>query len=156
MGMFAAAVAMVAVLAAPLAMAGGGVSSDWFDMEKCQICAPMMAEKGLIDHVHWHDHSFATGMVMACSVDPGHEEAFKRSGEKMQAVIARYMNGEEMFVCGHCNSMKELAQAGAKIEDLMAADSYLTVVSATDPRVIEKIHAHAERSNAEMEKMAQK
>ena len=97
---------------------------------------------------------FATGMLMASSVDPGYEIAYQRAGAKMQKLIERYMGGEAMKVCGQCASMKELAMAGAKIEQMQAAGTDLTVVSATDPKLIDRIHAHSDRTNSEMQKMA--
>ena len=154
MEVLAAAAAFLMTLAAPLALANDNQTGSWLDLEGCQICAPMMAEKGLVDHMHWTNKPFAAGMVMASSVDPGYELAYQRAGAKMQKLIERYMGGEPMKVCGQCASMKELATAGAKIEQMEAAGTDLTVVSATDPKLIERIHAHSDRTNSEMQKMA--
>jgi hypothetical protein len=152
-GILAVAAAIVMALVGPPVMAGQKAGA-WLDMEGCEICAPMMAEKGLMQHVHWGEKSFASGMVSACSVDPGYEEAYGRAGAKMHQAIERYMSGADMKVCGQCASIKELAMAGAKIEEMEAASAHLMVVSATDPKLIDRIHAHCERTNAEMEKMA--
>lgn len=154
-GWAAAAAALLLSAYAPGALAGGSVTAGWLDMEKCQVCAPMMAEKGLFEHVHFTEHPIATGLLMVSSVDPEYEAAFRRSHEKMQGVIQRYMGGEAMTVCGHCASIKGFALAGAKVDELTVADRYITAVSATDPGLIAQIHAHAQRTAAEMQKMAQ-
>ncbi len=135
-------------------VSAGQQASGWLDMEGCAICAPLMAEKDLMQHMHWGEHSFATGLVMTCSVDPGHEQSYSRAGAKMQQAIERYMQGEAMNVCGQCASIKELAKAGAKIDQVEAAGTHLTIVSAADPQLIARIHAHCERTNTEMAKMA--
>jgi len=151
--MLAVGAIVVMTFVTPSVMAGEKTGA-WLNMEGCAICEPLMAEKGLMEHLHWGEHAFAAGLVMTCSVDPGHEQAYGRAGAKMQQAIERYMSGEAMKVCGQCASMKELAMAGAKIEEVQAAGAHLTIVSATDPKLVARIHAHCERTNAEMAKMA--
>jgi hypothetical protein len=141
----------VAVVVTP--SLAGETSGAWFDPDKCQMCAPIKAEPGLFEHVHWTDLPIATGMITVTKVDPGYEAAYQRAGAKQMDVVQRRSKGESMYLCGHCTSLSGLLKSGAKYDPLQVSDRYLAAVTATDPALIQKIRAHAERTDAEMKKM---
>jgi hypothetical protein len=146
-------VAAVAMATDPTASKSAAPASTWFDMKTCAFCAPMMSEKGLMEHMTWDVHPIATGMVGVCTVDPAFEEAYQRAHASMMGLVGKAMAGEKMNMCGHCSSMMAMGAAGAKMENVDSKNVHLMMVTSTDPKIIEMAHAHAARDTEEMAKM---
>ena len=76
----------IALLAAIALLLAGGVvaaadeaSGGWFDMANCEMCAPMMAEKGLMENMKWESFPIATGMIDVATVPAAYEAAYARA-----------------------------------------------------------------------------
>ena len=111
----------------------------------CGICKPMMAEKGLMDHLQWETHGIATGMLSVTTVDPKFAKAYEQAHEKMMANVERMEQGEKMELCPFCTRMTALAQAGAKFENLSTkGGAHILAVTSEDDAVVSKIHEHVE------------
>lgn len=130
--------------------------SSWFDMTNCAMCAPMMAEKGLMEHMKWENHKVATGMMSVTIVDPAFAAAYGRAGQKMNELGMKLAKGEKMPLCGHCQSIGDLMGAGAKMDNFATGAGHVMAVTGTDPALITKIQAHCDRTVAEMAKMEKK
>lgn len=139
------------VLSLPAAFAAQ--ETPWFDLEKCDMCKNMTAEKGLMEHMEWENHLTKDGMMSVTVVAEGYEEAFHRSMKNMEAAGQKMMSGEKLYLCGFCQSYGALHMAGANFENFETEAGYINLVSSTDPAVIEKIHAHGQRTIDEYEKM---
>ena len=139
----------VMVFGAPTARA----ADTWFDMQNCEMCKPMAAESGLMEHLHWSTYPVATGMVYVTTVDKGFEEPYKKAGQGMMAVQQRLGKGEKVYLCNHCQSFGALMAAGAKVDNLNTNAGDVMVMSSTDPAEIEKIHQHAGKTIQAMKEM---
>jgi hypothetical protein len=144
-------VAMFAALFLPLvAIAGEG---SWFDMEHCAFCKHMSAEEGMLDHVHWETHKIADGMLSVTVVEPEWKEAWDRAMAKMEATGEKMMQGEQMKMCGHCQSYGALHMAGVSFEDIETDVGIISLATSDKPDVVKMIHKHAQRTIEEMAKM---
>jgi hypothetical protein len=124
------------------ALAFGPSAADEAEFLNCGLCKPMMAEAGLMEHLHWESHAIATGMISVTRVDPSHEQAYQRAHVKVMDAVKRLQAGEKMELCPFCQSMNALAQAGAHIENLDAGGAHIMVITSDQPAVVEKIRAH--------------
>jgi len=141
----------ILMLTLPLAaLAGEGA---WFDLANCDMCKHMTAEEGLMEHMEWENHLTADGYLSVTVVAPGYEEKFERAMANMQGMGAKMAAGEELYMCGFCQSFGGLYMAGATMENFETVGGHISVVSSRDPAVIEKIHAHAKRTIDEYAKM---
>lgn len=133
--------------------AAKGTAAPWFDMEKCAACAPYMAEPGLMENASMEYFSIATGMTSVCTAPAAYESALLRAHDKCNNVIMRAQGGEKLYLCGYCENLLSLAGAGAKIDDLRSKGGFILTATATDAALIQKLHAHVAKTQAEMKKM---
>jgi hypothetical protein len=145
------AVLAVTLLAVPLAFAAQ--TELWFDLENCSMCKEMTAEKGLMENMEWENHLTADGMMTVTVVNHGYEEAFARAMKNMEAVGGKMMAGEKLYLCGFCTSYGSLHMAGASFENFETKGGHINLVTSRDPAVVEKIHAHGQRTIDEYDKM---
>jgi hypothetical protein len=143
-------VCLVSVGLNSLATAG-----DWFDMEKCEICKPMAEHMHMMGDVKWETHMLPNGFLSISVIPPEHKEMMDKAHDEMEAQIKRAMNGEEMELCGHCQSWGKLMDAGAHREELDTVGGMITIVTADDAEAVKKIQAHAQKSMDEFKKMMQ-
>jgi hypothetical protein len=149
--------ASLAGLAAMVLLFSGHLTAadpPWLDMGKCEACAPYMAEPGLMKNADMADYPIATGMVSVTTVSPEFAEALKRAHSKCENVVMRAQNGENVYLCGMCSDLLTLAGEGAKIDQVETKTGSLMAVTSSDPVLIQKIHAHVDRTKAAMKKMA--
>ncbi len=130
-----------------------GAEGEWFDLENCSMCKHMSAEEGLMDHMHWETHLIANGMLSVTTVDPEYQPAFQKAMAKMEETAKKLMSGEQMYLCGFCNSYGALQMAGAKFEDVQTDAGIIGLVTSADPQVVEMIHKHGQRTIDEFAKM---
>ncbi len=128
----------------------------WFDMENCDMCAPMMAEKGLMENISWESYSISNGMLSIASAPEKYEEAFGKACASMDEMGKKMMADKDMKMklCGHCKSYSSLLGGGATIEKIETKTGHVTLLTSSDEEIVGKIHAHVERNNVEMAKMA--
>ncbi|MCH7878916.1 MAG: hypothetical protein IH914_06350 [candidate division Zixibacteria bacterium] len=152
---FTTSLALVFALVFAFGALNAAEESAWFDMENCGMCAPMTAEKGLMENINWENHNISNGMLSIATPPAEYAEAFDRACASMDALVKKMMAGDvmEMTLCGHCNSYSSIMGAGAKIEKIVTKNGRLTLLTSSDEKIVGKIHAHVERTNAEMAKM---
>ncbi len=146
-------VSLAAALLLVSAAATAAPTGNWFDLEKCSMCLPMSSEEGLMEAMQWENHKISNGTVMVAIIDPAYQEAFARSAEGMKAVEAKLMAGEDLPLCGFCTSFGELMHAGAEVQEIDGKIAKLTLLTSGDEAVVEKIHAHTDRTVEEYAKM---
>jgi hypothetical protein len=127
--------------------------SGWFDNANCAMCSNITAEKGLMEHMKLENYKVATGMMSVTIVEPAYAEAWARAETKMSAMGDRLMKGEKMTLCGCCQDITDMMSAGAKMDNLHTGAGSVMMVTSTDPALIGRLQAHADRTNAEMAKM---
>jgi hypothetical protein len=146
------------VLAAAL-VAGGLVADEgdqaWFDLEGCAICKNLAAEPGLVEHIEWENHKISNGVMTITVVDEEYVDAFQRAAKNMQATAQKLMTGEQLHLCGFCTSYGMLIASGATIEQVDTKLGNVTLMTSSDPKVVEMIQAHAARTDEEYEKVKQ-
>lgn len=123
--------------------------AGWFDPEHCDICKPMHERPDVMITMKWDAHKIVNGMLMTTSVPEEKKADFYIVIKKMHT----QGQGENSKLCGFCKGLGEVIEAGARVEEVKTDFGMITVVSATDPVVISKIHAVADRSIKEMAKM---
>ncbi len=143
--------AMVAVVAVVVADHGG--EQSWFDMDNCGMCKPMASEEGLMDHMDWEHYLISNGWMSVTTVAPEFMEAFERAHTGMGEIAVKMAQGEEVHLCGFCQSYMGLAMAGANVENVKTSSGYIGLVTSADPAVVAKIKDHAKRTMDEYQKM---
>ena len=148
-------IVLYAVTALVLVIPVGAVAGEtpWFDLEGCAMCKNMVAEEGLMEHMEWENFVVTNGMMSITVVDPDYEEAFERSMAAMEATGMKMMSGEEMYLCGFCQSYGSLHMAGATVENIDTKFGSVSLVTSDDPALVKMIQAHAETTISEYEKM---
>jgi len=148
--LFAIAAVVLTVL---MPQVSGAAEGSWFDLDNCSMCKNMMAEEGLMEHMHWENYVINDGMLSITRVDPGFEDAFARSVKNMEQTAQKLMSGEQMYLCGFCQSYGGLHMAGANFQTVESDVGYIDLITSTDPKIIEMIQAHAKRTIDEFKKM---
>ena len=143
----------LALLFCTVAIAVASAPAGWFDMANCEMCAPMMAEKGLMENTKWESFSIATGMMNVMSVPSSYEAAFARAHEKCNALGEKLQKGETLKLCGSCTAMGQLLGQGAKMDQVNAGSSHVVLLTATEPSLVAKIQAYEKKNVEEMAKM---
>lgn len=139
------------VLSVPFAFAAE--DAPWFDLENCSMCKYMTSEKGLMEHMEWENLLTKDGMMSVTVVDPEYDEAFQRSMKNMEAAGMKLMSGEQMYLCGFCQSYGTLYMAGVNFENFETDAGYIGLATSHDPAVVKKIHEHAQKTIDEYAKM---
>lgn len=150
------AVRIAAAMAIVIAVAAFVAADDkpWFDMKNCAMCSTLSSKPGLLEAMTWEHFPVANGVVQVGHCPDEHKAAFGQAMGEMQAVMTKMQAGEKVNLDGYCTTYGELMQAGAKFENIQAAHSNVTLITSADPKVVEKIHAFAKRTNEELAKMA--
>jgi hypothetical protein len=138
-------------LTAPLAV--GGDEECWFDLENCAMCKHMLAEEGLMDHMEWETYVITDGMLSVTRIAPGYEEAFERAMDNMEKTGKQLQTGQQMYLCGHCQSYGALHMAGAIFELVETSIGSIDLMTSSDPAVVGMIQTHAQRTIDEYDAM---
>ena len=149
-----AVVTMLALVALVTAViAGDEGEQPWFDLDNCGMCKPMASEEGLMEHMVWEHHLISNGWMSVTTIAPEYMEAFERVHTAMGKVAEKMGQGEEVHLCGFCQSYMGLALAGANIENVKIGAGYIGLVTSNDAAVVARIQAHAKRTMDEYQKM---
>ena len=132
------------VLAIPFTCDAG--DECWFDLENCSMCKHLVAEKGLLENMEWENYVIADGMLSVTHVAPGYEEAYGRCMHNMEQTGQQLMTGQQMYLCGFCQSYGGLHMAGAQFETVETGVGQIDLVTSSDPEVVEMIRIHAQRT----------
>lgn len=125
----------------------------WFDMKSCAICKNMAGVEGFMEKVKWESHIIDNGLLTVTVMPDDLKEKWAEMMKGVEATIAKVEAGEETELCGFCTSMGGLIQAGAKKTEIDSAGGKIMMLTSDDPKVVEKIHAHAKKTITEHEKM---
>ncbi len=132
------------VLAIPFTCDAG--EECWFDLENCSMCKHLVAEKGLLENMEWENYVIADGMLSVTHVAPGYEEAYGRCMHNMEQTGQQLMTGQQMYLCGFCQSYGGLHMAGAHFETIETGVGDIDLVTSSDTEVAEMIRVHAQRT----------
>ena len=128
-------------------------AEEWFGMETCEICKPMADHMHLMDAIKWETHMIPSGFLSISVIPTEHKQEMDGVHGEMKKAIARAEKGEEMELCGHCQSWGHLLEAGAEKTELETVGGSITMLTSDDEEVVKKIQAHAQRSLDEFKKM---
>jgi hypothetical protein len=128
-------------------------AAPWFDMKTCEICKCMADHEDMVKHMKWETHLIPDGLLSIAVMPEEMKETMIKAKKEVKATIARLESGEKVKCCGYCQSMGTLLQAGAKQKELSTVAGDITLITSTDAKVVERIHAHAKRTIAEHKKM---
>lgn len=149
-----AVVTMLALVAlAAAVIAGDEGAQSWFDLDNCGMCKNMASEEGLMENMNWEHHLISNGWMSVTTVAPEYMEAFERAHTSMGKVAEKMAQGEEVHLCGFCQSYMGLALAGANMEEVKTNAGYIGLVTSSDTAVVAKIQVHAKRTMDEYKKM---
>jgi hypothetical protein len=146
--------ATVAACLALIATAAIGEDAPWIDIQNCDFCKVITAEKGLMEHMMNEYHNVATGVVVVTHVDKEYQEAFGRAMAGCKKLAEAMQKGEKHNVCQYCSTLGGFLQAGAKQDEFMSHGMAMTVYSSTDAAMVAKMHAWASKTNEVMKQMA--
>jgi hypothetical protein len=65
------------------------------------------------------------------------------------------MKGETVYVCNMCKSFGKIMAAGVKQDLVESENTFITVTTVNNPEGVKEIHAWSDRTNKEMQAMAQ-
>lgn len=127
--------------------------SGWFDMSNCDFCKFMLEDPDMLSHVTWETHRTKRGMLHITTVDPAYAEAYQKSNQAMEKLGTEMMTGKvdpaQVKMCGHCREFGQLLMSGVDMETIQGEQAEVTLITTTDPAMVAKIHAFAERNRAE-------
>ena len=128
------------------------LADEWFDMKNCAVCKSMGEHMDIMQHIKWETHLVNTGMMSVSIIPAEYQAVMKEAHEKMEATIEKLKSGEQMHLCGFCESYRKLMAQGAKSEDFETDAGHVSLLTSTDPQVVAQIHDHAKKTMAEYKK----
>ncbi len=142
------------LLAMVVAVAAFVVAEDkpWLDLENCTMCTGMMAQEGLMDNMTWDHYLTKNGMMTVTTIADGYQEKYEASHKTMMKTMEKMKAGEEMYLCGFCTRHGELAQAGVNKEHFSTKAGEVSLMTSTDKKQVEEIHAFAQKTIDELAK----
>ncbi len=132
-----------------------GDEKPWFDLETCAFCKNFNLGNGdyIVDHMKGDYHIMPNGFLAIMTIEDDYKDEFAKAGEGMKKV------GEDMAktgtvpqMCGHCTAYGELMMAGAASQEFNGDAAMAFMMTSDNPEVVKKLHAFAEKNNAEMAK----
>lgn len=124
----------------------------WLDLQGCAICKHMGAQMDMMQDVTWETHKIDNGMLNASYVPEEYRAKMAEVHQKMLGTAAQLVKGEELPLCGFCQSYGKLKMAGASSKDIPTQFGMIGLLTSDDPEVVKQIHAHADRTIAEYKK----
>ncbi len=135
------------------------VSADdekpWFDLKACAYCKAFDMGNGeyVVDHLKGHYHTLPNGFLSIITIEEEYKDDFAKSHEVMMKVgedLAK--TGTAPQLCGHCSAYGELMMSGAQSQEFNSDVAMAYMMTSDNPEVVKKLHAFAEKNNAEMAK----
>lgn len=128
---------------------------SWFDMQNCEMCKPLIANEGLMEHMTWEHHNVSSGLVSICKVDQDYLDSYKKAQMKINVVAEKWMRGEPVYVCNMCKDMGSVLKSGAVSDMVESGNTFIRVTSSANPEILDEIHKWTARTNKEMTAMKQ-
>lgn len=126
---------------------------SWFDMQKCEMCKPLVMSEGLMEHMTWEHHNVSSGLVSITKVDQEFLDSYKKAQTQMNAVAEKWMSGEPVYLCNMCKGMGSILKSGAVSDMVESGNTFIRVTSSANPEILEAIHKWTDRTNKEMQAM---
>lgn len=127
------------------------------EMEKCAVCKAVAENPSLMREMTWETHKIDNGMLCLTTVPKEHAKEFVALHEKMLKNVAQVeadqKKGVNVELCSFCQAVSELEKAGAKQEFVQTGFGGINLLTSSDPSVVEKIHAQADKAIAEQTKL---
>jgi hypothetical protein len=147
---------ILTVILGIMLIAGSALAEEekpWFDLENCAFCKNLSAEEGLLDNFpKWEHYNIHNGMLTLSVVEKEYIPAFKNAIANMNKVVKQLEAGENVHLCGMCESFGSLMMAGVKIEEIESENIFVSMMTSDNPEVVEQIHQHTDRTNDEYAK----
>lgn len=124
--------------------------AKWLDPENCYFCQPLVAEPGLMDHVHWETHPISNGLVDVVTVDPGFEDQYEKAHAAMMERWQSFNPADPKPTCGMCKAWIDAWDTSIKSEDVKTMHGHIGISTSDNPEVVAKMHAISERTTKEM------
>lgn len=143
------------LLVAVVVSAVAAIAQDdkpWFDLKNCEFCKQFANPPDMLLHINTEYYSTAVGLMMITNIDKGYEEHFMKAQEGMQKVVADMQAGKMPTMCQHCSKYGEFTMAGVKMDVVKTPHGTVSLLVASDPAMIEKLHAFGKRTADETEK----
>lgn len=124
-------------------------NAPWFDFKNCAMCK-CMAEEGLVESIKCETHVIDNGMLMFAMIPADKKELFAKCEKEMKATAEKLTAGEDLPLCGFCQSYGQLLQAGAKEQEIKTeTGGSIHLLTSEKPDVVKKIHEHAKKTIVE-------
>lgn len=125
----------------------------WFDMEHCEICKNMASMKDQMHKIKWEIHMLENGMVSIAIVPEDMKEEMAKAEQGVMQTVSKLEQGEQLHMCGYCNSYGKLMSMGAKFQKIKSLGVDLSIVTSDDAEVVKEIQAMGKKAKVEHEKM---
>jgi hypothetical protein len=129
-------------------------------MKKCAVCKHLTDNPELMKNMTWETHKIDNGMLCVTTAPKEQRENFVNLNEKMHAEIekvkADQKSGKEVQLCDMCADMGKLVEAGANEKEIQIPNGSIHMLTSSDPAVVAKIHANADKAISMQKQMAQK
>jgi hypothetical protein len=124
--------------------------TPWFDMEKCEMCKPMMETEGFMENVAWESHPIANGMISIVNVKKGYEDNYKGCSARMDESHKKLMAGEKLSLCGMCQAYTGAMDETVKTETIKTMTGEITLMTSANAETATKLKDIAIRNIKEM------
>jgi hypothetical protein len=135
-------------------MATAGDEKPWFDMQKCEMCKPLIEHPGLMENTTWEQHSISNGIINVTTIKSEFMSAYEKARVKMHAVNERLMKGDRVGLCGMCTSLSDILVKGVNSEHIDTRHGDVHLFTSDDPKIVGKLQDWGKRVKTEMEKRA--
>ena len=130
-------------------------SKPWFDLENCAFCKnfKMGTDEYIVDHMKGNYHTLPNGFLAIMTIEDDFKDEYAKSAEGMQKVVEDMQKtGTQPQMCQHCATYGELMMGGAVAQEFNSDVAIAYMMTSDNPEMVKKLHAFAERNNAEMAK----
>ena len=131
-------------------------NGSWFDQGTCSSCKTRSSNAELMQSMKWETHKTEKGLLMVSMVPAEKLKEFESCCKKMDQTAKDIASGKTKAdeLCGFCDSMGELMEAGAKMQKIKTQFGMITLITAEEPETIAMIHKHARRTVDEAKKLS--
>jgi hypothetical protein len=154
-------ISMVAMLTFCLALVQATTEEEiTAEMEKCEICKHLAAKPDLMKNMTWETHKIDNGMLCVSTVPKEQKAEFDALNKEMTTAIEKVKTAEQegkpAELCEICEGWSELTEAGAKEKEIALTNGSIHLITSSEPAVVAKIHAEADKAIEMQKQLAQK
>jgi hypothetical protein len=127
------------------------------EFKKCAVCKAMVENSKLMTQTNAETHKIDNGMLCVTTVPKELVKDFASVHAKMMENVAKAKSdiaaGKKVEMCSFCEGMGDLEKAGATHQVIPTSTGAVSLMTSTDPDVVKKIHAQADKAIAMQKKM---